>query len=174
MYCLQLLDINILYSGCGGSLKLVEVFTLHSWYVWVCVCAICSSFSQQLLYKFRILFCVKCLRLGITYCECSFLNIALKPSLSTVWVGTMSLCSCSVVACNVHHWLFFVEQDSDNDVGIVILSFAITWTPCVIARGCSQQFFTVVDLSPHGLVLPLFKCLSPFPHISKHVNLHLF
>lgn len=47
--------------------------------VCVCVCHL-LLFSRQLLYQFRFLFCVKCLRFGIKYCECSAWNHSFKAS----------------------------------------------------------------------------------------------
>lgn len=127
------------------SYNLVEVITLHSWCcVSVCVWAICSSFSRQLLYKFGILFCVKCLWLGIIHCECSVFPTALKPSLSTVWVVTMSLHKCTAMACNVPPplsflFFFFVTKTGLRHFICVYKPFStITRTPCVRTRRCSQ------------------------------------
>lgn len=66
------LVVKIPYSGCGGSFIQVGG-SYHTTQLMLCVsvCAICSSFSRQLLYEFGILFCVKCLWLGNAYCECS-------------------------------------------------------------------------------------------------------
>lgn len=119
--------------------------------------------------------------LGITYCKCSASTIALKPSLSTVWVGTTSLHTCTVIACNVLPLLAFLHMDSDHSVtqttmpALCFLSFNINITTalCVRAEGCSQTIPILMDIFPHSLVLPLQNCLSQFYYLSKHENMHL-
>lgn len=159
--CFQLI-INILYSGCGGSF----IQVVRSYYaaqltlcVSVCVC-VCHLllFSRQLLYKFRILFCVKCLRLGNTYRECSVFTIALNPPLSTVWVGIMSLHTCTDLVCcvlaplAVGHWLL---HDSEM---MPALSFCLSTPSLELFMpepwDILKQPFILVEMFSRGLLLP--------------------
>lgn len=65
------LTINIHYRGSGGSFIHGGAYHIAQLMLSVCVwvgvymCGVCSTFSQQLLYNFRILFWVKYLQLDI-------------------------------------------------------------------------------------------------------------